>query len=268
MPNAPVKKSCLDTVPPPVRAVVVILIIGWLAALGFDKAFQAGIAWKSLRHWQNPVSNSDTIAVSAEGKVTAIPDVGVINLSVESRGKTVAQVQADNTKKINQVIDFLKSKKVESKDIRTTQYNLYPTYTYQPQTGRQSLDGYQLTQSVEAKVRALDSVGDILAGSLEQGANQVGQLSFTIDDPEVYQQLARLQAIQKARAKAEVLAQAAGVRLGKVRSFSENVNTPPPYPIPYATGIGMMADNKMAAPEVQAGSQDVTVNVSLSFEID
>jgi uncharacterized protein YggE len=110
-------------------------------------------------------------------------------------------------------------------------------------------------------------VGGILAGALERGANQIGQLNFTIDDPEKFQQEARLQAIQKARAKAEVLAKAAGVTLGKVRSFSENVSNPGPYPMPYAVGRDMMAESKSVAPQVEAGSQDVTVNVSLSFDL-
>ncbi len=261
------RKSCWEHIPLGVRAVISILFIAWLAAFGLDRAFQAGIDWKNLQHWQSPTSTNDTIAVSAEGKVTAIPDVGVISLSVESRGPSVAAVQADNTKKMNQVVDYLKQQKIEDKDVRTTQYNLYPTYSYVPQTGKQNLDGYQLTQAVEVKVRSLDKVGDILAGALERGANQVGQLSFTIDDPDTYQQQARLQAIEKARAKAEVLAKAAGVRLGKVRSFSESANTPPPYPIPYAAGMGMMKTDAAPAPEVQAGSQDVTVNVNLTFEI-
>ena len=74
-------------------ALVVVLGL-WLAALGLDRAFQAGISWKNLNHWQNPSSTNDTIAVTAEGKVTAIPDIGLVNLSVENRGGTVAEVLA------------------------------------------------------------------------------------------------------------------------------------------------------------------------------
>ena len=258
----------LSFLPSWLKTTVVAILGLWLAFLGLDRAFQAGISWQTLNHWQKPISTNDTIAVTAEGKVTAIPDVGLISLAVESRGAGVNGVQANNTRKINDIVAYLKGLGVDKKDLRTTQYNLAPIYSYDPKTGKQNLDGYSLNQTVEVKIRQLDKVGEVLAGSLERGANQVGQLSFTIDDPDKLQQEARLQAIAKARAKAEDLARAAGVTLGKVRSFSENVNTPPPYPMYYARDMAMGLESKAAAPAVEAGSQDVTVNVSLSFEID
>jgi hypothetical protein len=254
--------------PAKLKTTLVVVVAVWLAALGLDRVFQAGISWQNLNHWQKPISTNDTIAVTAEGKVTAIPDVGLISLAVESRGAKVSSVQTDNTKKINDIIAFLKGLGVEAKDLRTSQYNLSPIYSYDPKTGQQNLDGYSLHQTVEVKIRQLDKVGDILAGSLERGANQVGQLSFTIDDQDKLQQEARLKAIAKARAKAEDLAQAAGVRLGRVRSFSENINTPSPYPMYYARDMAVGLESKAAAPAIETGSQDIVVNVSLSFEID
>ena len=248
-------------------ALVVVLGL-WLAALGLDRAFQAGISWKNLNHWQNPSSTNDTIAVTAEGKVTAIPDIGLVNLSVENRGGTVAEVQQNGTKKMNEVVAYLKSLDIKKEDLRTSQYNLQPIYSYDPKTGKQNLDGYQLNQTVEVKIRDLDKVGDVLGGAIERGANQVGQLSFTIDDPEKLQQEARLKAVAKARLKAEALAQAAGVTLGKVRAFSENVNSPAPYPMYYARDMMLGAESKAQAPQIEAGSQEVIVNVSLSFEIE
>ncbi|MBI5466343.1 MAG: SIMPL domain-containing protein [Candidatus Kerfeldbacteria bacterium] len=258
----------LSSLPSWLKTTVVAILGLWLAFLGLDRAFQAGISWQNLNHWQRPISTNDTIAVTAEGKVTAIPDVGLISLAVESRGLKVNDIQANNTRKINDIMTYLKGLGVDKKDLRTTQYNLAPVYSYDPKTGKQNLDGYSLNQTVEVKIRQLDKVGDVLAGSLERGANQVGQLSFTIDDPDKLQQEARLQAIAKARAKAEDLARAAGVTLGKVRSFSENVSSPAPYPMYYARDMMLGAESKAQAPQIEAGSQDVIVNVSLSFEID
>jgi len=260
--------SFYTQIPDWAKKALLTVVILWLGMLGLDRAFQAGISWQGLNHWQKPISSNDTIAVTAEGKVTAIPDVGLISLAVESRGAGANGVQANNTRKINDIITYLKGLGVDKKDLRTTQYNLSPIYSYDPKTGKQTLDGYSLNQTVEVKIRQLDKVGDVLAGSLERGANQVGQLSFTIDDPDKLQQEARLQAIAKARAKAEDLARAAGVRLGKVRAFSENVNTPSPYPMYYARDMAVGLESKAVAPAIEAGSQDVVVNVSLSFEID
>ncbi len=258
-----------STISPRVKTTFATVLIIWLVALGLDRLAQAGISFKNLNHWQNPVPTTDTITVNGEGKVTAIPDIAMISLSVESRGKTVNEVQTDGTKKMNDIVSYLKGLDIDKKDIRTTQYSLSPVYVYNPKDGRQSVDGYQLAQTVEVKIRKLDKAGDVLAGAIDKGANQVGQLSFSIDNPEKLQAVAREQAIGKARAKAESLARAAGIRLGKIRTFSENTNSPTPYPIMY--GRDMMlgtSEYKATPPPVEAGSQEVVVNVSLSFEIE
>ena len=257
-----------SSISPRIKQIVATILIIWLAALALDRLFQVGISYNNLNHWQKPIPSTDTITVNGEGKVTAIPDVAMISLSVESHAKTVGEIQTDGTKKMNDIVAYLKGLDIAKKDIRTTQYSLNPVYSYQPNTGRQSLDGYQLTQAVEVKIRKLDTAGDVLAGAIDKGANQVGQLSFSIDDPEKLQAEAREQAITKARAKAASLARAAGVRLGKVRSFSDNVNNPTPYPIMYGRDVMMGAESKSLPPLVEAGSQEIVVNVSLSFEIE
>ena len=254
-------------IPDRVKIWIALGLAAWLGLAGLDKLFQAGISYQNLRHWQNPRSTNDTVTVTGEGKVTAVPDVGVVSLSVESRGRTVADVQEGSTKKMNDIVAFLKGLDIGKKDIRTTQYSLNPNYTWNPQTGKQSLDGYTLSQSVEVKIRKLDRAGDVLGGALERGANQVGQLSFTIDEPEKLQAEAREKAIAQAREKAAALAKAAGVDLGRVRSFNENVNNPTPYPIMYARDMGL-GEPKTAAPRIEAGSQEVVVQVSLAFEIE
>lgn len=252
--------------PPRLKAALGLLLVVALGAWALDRAFQAGINFQALTHWQEPASTNDTVTVTGEGKVTAIPDIGLIQLSVESRGSTVSQVQADGTAKINSIVAFLKGLDIAKEDLKTTQYNLYPRYSYNPETGQQRLDGYQLSQTVEVKIRNLDRVGEVLAGAVDRGANQVGGLTFAIDDPFKFEQEARLAAIAQARQKAEALAEAAGIELGEVRSFSENVNNPPLPPVYYSRGLAE-ADSA-AAPQVEAGSQEVTVSVSLSFELE
>ncbi len=260
--------TSLPKLPGWLKITLATVITIWLVALALDRALQAGINFNNLNHWQTPRPNNDTISISGEGKETAIPDIGVVALSVESRGKTVAEVQTDNTKKMNDILDYVKSLNIENKDIRTSQYNLYPIYAYEQNTGKQKLDGYQLTQTVEVKIRDLDKVGRVLSGATERGANQVGQLTFTIDDPEKVQAAARLKAVKNARAKAEALAEAAGVRLGKIRSFTENINSPSPYPMYYARDMAALGSEMKSAPNIEAGSQEIVVNVSLSFEIE
>lgn len=240
-----------------------------LGAFGFNQLFQAGVSYKNFTHWQKPGNISDTITVTGEGKVTAVPDIGLISFSVENRGANVTSVQTEGTKKMNEIINYLKAQDIDKKDIRTVQYNLNPIYTYEQATGKQKFDGYQLSQSVEVKMRNLEKIGAIIAGASEKGANQIGQLTFSVDEPEQYQQQARIEAIAKAKAKAEAMARAAGISLGKVKSFSENINSPMNYPMMYARdAVGTFGAEKAPAPQVEAGSQEVVVNVSLSFEIN
>lgn len=247
-------------------AIALVILLGLLAV---DRLAQAGITWQNLYHWQNPIQTNDTISVMGEGRVTVVPDVAEVSVSVESRGKSVTTVRNDGTKKMNDVINYLKSQDIDKKDIRTVQYSLQPLYTYNPRDGRQTLDGYMLNQTSMVKIRALDKAGDILGGVLDKGANQVGQLNFTMDDPEKSQQEARLEAVEKAKTKAEALAKAAGVRLGKLKAFNENGGNMP-YPLMYdkvyaAEGRG---GANMSAPQLEPGSQEIVINVSLVYEIE
>lgn len=251
------------------KRLVVLVLILWLGALGIDRVFQAGINFKNLANWQRPNSTNDTITITGQGKVIAIPDVGMIDVTVQSRGQSVAQVQTESTTKMNAINEYLKSFGVEKKDLKTTNYNLNPIYSYNPKDGKQNFDGYELTQTLSVKIRALDKAGDILGGVIDKGANNVSELRFTVDDSEALKAEARLKAIAQAKEKAQALAKAAGVKLGKVRAFNENSNNPTPYPTYYTRDMaaGMM-ESKAIAPTVEAGSQEITVDVSISYEIE
>lgn len=258
----------LSSMPSTSKIWLVSLLALALGAFGLNQLFLAGVSYKNFSHWQKPGNISDTITVTGEGKVTAVPDIGLISFSVENRASTVTEAQKQGTQKMNAIIAYLKAQDIDKKDIRTTQYSLSPIYSYEQTTGKQKFDGYQLSQSVEVKMRNLEKIGDIIAGASEKGANQIGQLTFSVDQPEKYQQAARLEAITKAKAKAQAMAEAAGISLGKVKSFSENVNSPTPYPMMYARDTMGISAEKAPAPQMEAGSQEVVVNVSLSFEIN
>src|SRR4030042_6533168 len=107
------------------------------------------------------VTRMNAISFSGEGKVFTKPDIALVTLSVVTEGKNVSDVQSRNTQKINSVIDFLKKFGVEEKDIKTTNYNLYPRYSYEPVKIPQII-GYEISQSLEVKIRNLDKVGEIL----------------------------------------------------------------------------------------------------------
>ncbi|MBU1038761.1 SIMPL domain-containing protein [Patescibacteria group bacterium] len=255
-------------IPSKLKIALGLLLILWLATLSVHKIFQAGLSYQELNHWQNPRSTNDTVSLSGEGKVVAIPDVAIISLSVENRSKTVAAVQQDSNKKMNDIVSYLKGLDIDKKDIKTTNYNLRPLYAYNQETGKQIFDGYELNQTIEVKIRQLDKASQVLDGALSKGANQIGQLNFTVDNPEQLRNEARLKAIAQAKEKALALAEAAGVKLGKVRSFSENTNSPTPYRNYLSQDLSYAESAKTIAPTIEAGSQEIIVQVTMSFEIE
>ncbi len=241
------------------RSLFALLVLALLAYVGL-------LARNAAKHHDyigRPEASRDTIAISAQGKVTALPDIATVSIGVQTENKSVSTAQKENAKKMNGIIEKIKSFGVASEDIKTSNYTIYPQYDYV--NGRQVERGYQVNQSIDVKIRNLEKIGDILAAAGDLGANQVGGVSFTIDEPEDLRQQARMKALEAAKSKAQAIASAAGVRLGKVVGFSENIgNFPMPmyYAKDAAQGMG-----GGGAPSIQSGSQDVIVDVTVNYEI-
>lgn len=224
--------------------------------------------WDIFAKWgivNPPKENQNTITITAEGKAVVAPDTAQISVSIVTDGTTADEVQQKNAGVTNEVIGYLKGSGVEPKDIKTTQYNLYPRYDYY--NGKQTLAGFSLTQTMDVKIRNLQKVGEIITGTVAKGANQISSVNYFIDDPEVYKAQAREQAFEKAKAKAKEVAKLADVRLGDVVTFSESFdsNIIPIYERAYSgTGYG----GGGITPDTQPGSQDVIVTIEVIYEIN
>jgi uncharacterized protein YggE len=212
------------------------------------------------------VRDRDTFTVAGEGKVTSSPDVVIVSLGVQTDAATVRAGQTDNTKKMNDINAMLKQQGVEEKDITTQNYSIYPRYNYE--NGKQDIIGYTVSQNLSVKIRDLDKTGDILSRAGDLGANQVGGINFTIDDPTGLQAQARGKAIDDAKQKADQLAQQLGLHIVKVVSFSESSGGyPAPYPMLYAKDMAAGIGGAESAPDIQPGSQEVISNVNVVFEV-
>ena len=219
-----------------------------------------------------------TFSVSAEGEAVAIPDIAQFSFSVITQGGTnIASLQTQNAEKVNSAVAFLKKQGVEDKDIKTQQFSLEPRYQSfscpRPLGGEavpcppSEIVGYTIHQTVQVKVRDFAKVGAVVSGVVEQGANSVSQLFFTIDDLEGVQQEARGQAIQKAQEKARSMARAGDFRLGRLISLQEGGY--PYYPVYERADLGMGGAVSAPAPvpTIEPGSQEVKVSVTLTYEI-
>jgi len=221
--------------------------------------------WGPAKKFGDSLFPAKTVTISAEGKVIVSPDIAKISFSVVSEGPNAEKIADENNKKMNSVIDFVKSQGIDEKDIKTTQYNLNPRYEYDERTRKSWISGYTLTQTILVKIRDLAKVGKILGGLPELGINQIGSISFEVDEPEKYLAEARDKAFDKAREKAKEMAEKNGVRLGKIINFSEYQGREPiPY---YETFNKEIAAPAATLPSIQPGSQEVTVQVSVTYEI-
>jgi hypothetical protein len=206
----------------------------------------------------------NTISVTGEGKVLVRPDIGQVSLAVVESASTVTLAQNAATKAMNDITKFLKDSGVAEKDIKTTEYSVYPLYDYPD--GKRVARGYEVRQGLTVKIRELADAGKIVGGAAERGANQIGGITFTTEDPTLIKEEARRKAIEDAKAKAKVLAHDLGVRLGDVVSFNESGGG---YPIFYAKAMGgaERGGDVAATPEIAPGENETSVNVTITFEI-
>lgn len=221
------------------------------------------------------IQPADTITVSGEGKVTAVPDTATFTFTVDETAADVATAQGKATTAANTVIDYLKAQGIADTDIQTTDYNVNPQYEYGTQIctnngycppQKQSISGYEVSQTVSVKVTDITKAGSLLAGVGTRGVSDVSGLTFTVADQDALDATARDKAIANAQSKAKELASALGVSLIRVTGFSEN-NSGAPIPM-YAMASGATAQDKAAvAPELPTGQNTTTSDVSVTYEI-
>ncbi len=209
-------------------------------------------------------AKTDTFSVSGEGKVTMMPDIAVVSAGVTAQGATVTKVQQDLNTKINAVTLAIKKLGVDEKDIKTSYYNISPTYDYSSSTQR--VTGYQANSNLTIKVRKIDMVNAVIDAATAQGANEVGGVHFDVDDKTKAENQAREQAVTDAKSKAQAAAKAAGFKLGRVINYSEGGGAGP-RPMMYDAVKSVPIAGGGAPTQVEPGTSELSVSVTLSYEI-
>lgn len=247
--------------------ITAVLVVAYLASLTANEIKQYGYIGAG-------VQPTNTISVSGEGEVFAVPDIAEIGFSARTEKKTVTEAQREVTSIMNSAINFLKKSGVAEKDIKTTGYNAYPKYESQTRMpcsqeycppSKQVLSGYEVTHTISVKVRDTDKVGAILDGLGTLKVNDIYGPNFSIDDDNVLKAEARKKAIEDAKTKAQKLADDLGVKLARIVNFSESGD----YPIYYAKtmALGMGRDSVESAPSIPKGENKITSNVTITYEI-
>jgi uncharacterized protein len=210
----------------------------------------------------------DRFSVSGSGTVYAKADIANINVGVKTGPKkTAAEATQESTNKMNSIISELKKLGIDEKDIKTSDYNLSPVYNWTEVRG-QELIGYEISQTLVLKIRDLNKIGDVIAKTTEQGANQIGDISFTIDDEFALKNQAREMAIQKAKEKAALIAAQSGMKLGSIKNVSEGSDAVP-YPTYSNAKLDAAAGGKetLTAPAIQTGQNEIKIEVTLTYDV-
>jgi uncharacterized protein len=228
---------------------------GQNASTGLDPA-----AAKLAAYGADTNTNNNGISVTGQGSTWLKPDVATFAIGVETMDADAQKARTANNASMKKVLDALKAQGVEDKDVTTTGYNMYARYDDKGA----AIIGYTVSNNVQVKVRNLDKLGDVLTAVGDAGANTAGGISFDVQDRTTAYNQALAQAMEKARARADVIAKASGVKLGKVMVINESSS----YSGPVFAGAEMAAAAKdsMAVP-VSGGQLEVTASVNVSYEI-
>jgi uncharacterized protein YggE len=215
-----------------------------------------------------PSPESRSIHVNGSGSVTGEPDIATLNLGVSVEKETVEEAREEAASAMTAVIDSLKANDIAENDIQTENFSIYPQYDYTDE-GR-VLRGYRVNNSVRTKVRELETLSDIIDDATGAGGDivVVNSIQFMIEDPTPLQAQARALAVKNAEAKAQTLAEASGVTLGKPITITETSRAAGP-PIAYAESAEFAADDgARSSTPIQAGELTVTINITVVYEIE
>jgi len=209
-----------------------------------------------------PITGTE-LDVSATGTSTRKPDIATISAGVVTQGPKAGGAMTANAKAMTATIAALKRAGVADRDIQTQSINLQPQYRYadnQPPI----LTGYQASNRVSIRLRDLAGAGDVIDALVSAGANQIDGPILSVEHPEAALDEARTKALAAARARADLYAKAAGLTVRRIVRISESDGMPIVRPMMMMARASKVADST----PVEAGEQELTVNLSAVFELN
>jgi uncharacterized protein YggE len=232
-----------------------------MMALGLAAAVLAAPAVASAA--EQPVQ--PRIVVTGEGEASVAPDMALLSLTVMREAASAREALDANNAAMTDVTEAIKQFGIADRDLQTAGLQIMPRYDYTNKpdgTQEAKLVAYQVTNTLSVRVRDLVKTGEILDKAVSLGINQGGNITFANDDPSAVITEARKKAVAEATAKANTLAEAAGVKLGRVVEISDQAYSAQPMPIE-----AKAFDRVAAAVPIQAGENSYRVQVNMIFEL-
>ena len=210
------------------------------------------------------VMEGTRLDIVATGESRQVPDIAVINAGVVTQAPSASAALADNNRQMQAVFRALDAAGIEERDIQTASISLNARYDYSDRSEPRLL-GYTASNQLTVRFREIARSGAIIDALVAQGVNQINGPSLQIDEPESAMNEARRDAITKARQRAELYAEAAGMRVVRIVAISEAGAASPP--VMMARGAMAMEAASDSSMQIAAGEQRLTANVSVTFEL-
>lgn len=201
-----------------------------------------------------------TLNLSATSEVQATPNIASIGAGVVTQAAEAQAALSANSEKMTRVVAALKKAGIADRDIQTTGLNLQPQFRFE-QNQAPILTGFQASNRVQVTLRDVKGAGKVIDTLVKEGANQIDGPDFRVSAPEPLLDKARADAVAKARARAELYAQAAGLRVVRITAISEGFEQRPPVP------MARMVAAEAAASPVAPGEVGLAATVSMAFEL-
>lgn len=224
----------------------------------------AAAALASAASAETPIiADATLLEVSATGRVSRTPDLATIRAGVVTQAATAAAAAGENAARMAKVVAALKAAGIADRDLSTSNLSLSPQYRY-VENRPPVVTGYQASNTVSVRFRDIARSGRVLDALVAEGANQIDGPALSLDKPDEALDAARTDAVARARARAELYARAAGLRVERIASIGESGENPggPPPPVLYRARA-MAADS--AETQVLPGETDVTVTLAVRF---
>ena len=238
-----------------------------------NRALIAAIAAVSIAaavHAQpHPTLPGETVSISGTGRVTVTPDRFTFTVGVQTVAATVEQAVNENNERVASTIAALKRAGATDREIRTSNFAIWPQQDYSQQGKLPRILGYQVSNNITVTRDKVGEAGKLLQVAVNAGVNQSSGLQFEVSDPAKGRDQGLTAAYADARAKAVLLAQAAGRTLGRALIISEGnpqVPVPPPY-MPRAMKAEAAVGGVVGDVPVESGAQEQVYTVSVVFEL-
>ena len=206
-----------------------------------------------------------SVTANGEAIITVEPDQAEIDIGVVAQARNAPDAAKENAEKLSRVMTELKKLLGKTDEIKTASYSLNPNYRYPREGGKPEITGYTATNILRIKTGNLDKVAKLIDAGMQSGANTINRLAFTLKDEHSAQLQALRLASTKAKAKAQEIASALGLKLVKVLSVTEGERLVRPI---LAQTRSLQAEAIAPAPTpIEAGTIEVRSSVSLTAEV-